>query len=621
MEIFFIVVLGIVLFAVWRSGQDATEQLRNQVGGLEGEINSLRGQIAHLQRTSTSAGNAAAAPVQAPQPKQPEVAPTPVPRPEPAQPTAAQHSQPPAVAAFKPAAEVPALASPIKVQEPVVPSPVPQAQPHLPAPVAVRPAVETPKFVDAEDKEVASSAAFSLEERLGANWLNKLGVAILVIGLAFFLAYKLQTWGPAGKVLCGYAVSFVLLAGGVWLERKDTYRIFARGGIGGGWALAFFTTFAMYHLPAAQVLHSLAADLVWMLIVAAGMVAHSLRYRSQAVTGLAFLLGFATLLTSHMEAAAGTVVFSLTASAVLAVALVVVTTARHWAWLELTGLIAVYLSHFVWLTQVLPENHAAFTQFWPSTVLILFYWVIFRMAYVLRTPRDQKEENISSLSAVLNSTGVLGLLKLQSAHPEWAFWALMTLGAVEMGLAFRVRSRRRQAFVVLTTIATVLLVAAGPFKFQGVSWPVLWLVEAQVLAICGLRLGEPVFRRLGLLAGVITGGVLAIHDVAPLLLLRLEGPDRERHSNTYSSRHNHRVGGRCRPKAARRRPRESRLADAHARRDLAHAGRVDEDAVALAAVHDLGVARDDAHARGLGGGAHGLRRCATARPWADPLPR
>jgi hypothetical protein len=352
-----------------------------------------------------------------------------------------------------------------------------------------------------------------------------------VIGLAFFLAYKLQTWGPAGKVLCGYAVSFALLAGGVWLERKATYRIFARGGIGGGWALAFFTTFAMYHLPAAQVLDSLPADLVLMLLVAAGMVAHSLRYRSQTVTGLAFMLGFATLLTSHVEAAAGSVVFSLTASAVLALALVIVTTLRHWAWLELAGLVAVYLSHFVWLTRVLPENHATFTEFWPSTALILLYWLIFRLAYVFRTPLDQKEENISSLSAVLNSTGVLGLLKLQSAHPEWAFAALLALGAIEMALAFRVRSRRRQAFVVLTAIATVLLMAAVPFKFQGVSWPVLWLVEAQVLAICGLRLDEPVFRRLGLLAGVITGGVLTFHEVLPLLLFRLNYPDLARHAS------------------------------------------------------------------------------------------
>jgi hypothetical protein len=230
-----------------------------------------------------------------------------------------------------------------------------------------------------------------------------------------------------------------------------------------------------------------------------------------------------------VQASSETVIFSLTGSAVLAIGLVVVTYVRHWAALEAVGLVAVYGTHFVWLTQVLPQNHASFAEFWPSVILILMYWLIFRLAYVLRTPLDQSEENISSLTAVMNGGGVLALLKYQAAHPEWAWWALAALGTCEMALAFAVRARRRQAFVVLSTVGTVLLVAAVPFKFHGVSWPVLWLVEAQVLALCGLRMGEPVFRRLGLLAGLATGAVLTFHDVAPLVLFRLDYPDPARH--------------------------------------------------------------------------------------------
>jgi hypothetical protein len=259
------------------------------------------------------------------------------------------------------------------------------------------------------------------------------------------------------------------------------------------------------------------------------MVGHSLLYRSQTVTSLAFMLGFGTLLTSHIENPTETVVFSLAASAILAIALVVVTTLRHWAVLELCGLIAVYTSHFVWLGEVLPPNHSDFAEFWPSTALILLYWLIFRLAYVLRTPLDKREEDLSSVSAIVNSAGVLGLLKFQSAHPEWAFWALIVLGAIEMSLAWWSRSKRRQAFVVLSTIGVVLLVSAVPFRFHGVSWPVLWLIQAQVLAIAGLRLGEPVFRRLGLLVGVITGGVLVFHDVMPLAIERLVASDLGHH--------------------------------------------------------------------------------------------
>ena len=535
---------------------------RDEMAGMMDRIRDLEAQLRKLaaergpSTAAPTAQAAQAAPAPAPaapaapptakveqqRPPQPPPVPDPwkthaaPPAPAPAQTAASLH--PPAGASFLPAVpqaapqaasqatrQVAPLAAPIPSPPapPIPPAPAPP--PHLFEQISYTAAVS---YTPAE-KAARAERALNLEERLGTNWLNKIGIALLVLGVAFFLAWKLQTWGPAGKVLCGFAVSLTLLAGGVWLERKPIYRIFARAGIGGGWALAFFTTFAMHHIPAARVLDSLVADLVLMLLVAAGMVAHSLRYRSQAVTGLAFLLGFATLLTSHVQASSETVIFSLTGSAVLALGLVIVTYVRHWTALEAVGLVAVYGTHFVWLTQVLPQNHASFAEFWPSVFLILLYWLIFRLAYVLRTPLNQNEENISSLTAVMNGGGVLALLKYQAAHPEWAWWALAALGTCEMALAFTARARRRQAFVVLSTVATVLLVAAVPFKFHGVSWPVLWLVEAQVLALCGLRMGEPVFRRLGLLAGLATGAVLAVHDVAPLVFFRLNSSDPQRH--------------------------------------------------------------------------------------------
>ncbi|HEY2468433.1 MAG TPA: DUF2339 domain-containing protein [Terracidiphilus sp.] len=578
MDYLLIVVLGIVVVAMWNSSRDAHERFRDAIDRLEREIEFLRSQVAALMKTNAKpaetatsssmsegpvamaeappqpvrAGHAVAPPVQgftapvSPRPAQavtpavvpavPEQAPVPVAQPAASQPGAAASVQPiqPVPQVEKPREQETRPAAPERQPEPAPAAaakpPVPAAAPPIHAAAAYQAAGPQGAPPQAESQRTSAGARlFSLEETLGANWLNKIGIAILVIGLAFFLAYKLQTWGPGGKVLCGFAVSVALLGGGVWLERKPMYRIFARGGIGGGWALAYFTTFAMYHLQAARVLDSLPVDLVLMMLVAAGMVGHSLRYRSQTVTALAFLLGFGTLLTSHLEEPNQTVVFSLAASAILAIALVVVTTIRHWAVLELCGLIAVYVSHFVWLNEVLPANHASFAEFWPSTALILFYWLIFRLAYVLRIPQDKREEDLSSMSAILNSGGVLGLLKFQSAHPEWAFWALVVLGVVEMALAYWAKAKRRQAFVVLSTIAVVLLVSSVPFRFHGVSWPVLWLVQAQVLAIAGLRLGEPVFRRLGLLVGLISGAVLALHDVMPLAMERLVAADPNHH--------------------------------------------------------------------------------------------
>jgi uncharacterized membrane protein len=582
MDYFLIIVLGILVLSVWNSSRDAIARMRDTINRLESELGFLRSQLAALVRANakpaeevrqapvasaeaapqadapaaTQAAHSVPPPIAAftpaPQAAEPVRLPVQTPMPSAAKPQSAHpQAAEPMKAPAAPTAERPVPAPTLPTPPPPTPSTVPQfaaattPEPHTPQakpaespkpaqpapapPVHAAAAFQASPAAHANEPAPPPAPAFSLEQTLGANWLNKIGIAILVIGLAFFLAYKLQTWGPGGKVLCGFAVSVALLGGGVWLERKPTYRIFARGGIGGGWALAYFTTFAMYHLQAARIVDSLPVDLLLMMLVAAGMVGHSLRYKSQTVTALAFMLGFATLLTSHVEEPNQTVAFSLAASAILAIALVVVTTIRHWAVLEFCGLIAVYVSHFVWLTKVLPDNHGDFAEFWPSTALILLYWLIFRLAYVLRTPLDKREENLSSVSAIVNSGGVLGLLKFQSAHPEWAFWALVALGAFEMGLAWWAKEKRRQAFVVLSTISVVLLVSSVPFRFHGVSWPVLWLVQAQVLAIAGLRLGEPVFRRLGLLTGVITGGVLALHDVMPLAIERVMAGDTSRH--------------------------------------------------------------------------------------------
>lgn len=530
MSIFLLMVFALVALVAWVVLRDQVKQLRFDIAVLikrtderlrlaETRMTSL--EIALTEQRSAAATAAATPTVQA-IPTEPIVE---------AQPAAAVHSAVTDVAAFVAPAEIPPDL-PFEAFGTGAPAGKGDAWPVAIASVpsilhetyqAARPPASTfeMKPLAATNTE-RDGHVLSLEERLGGNWLNKLGVALLVIGLAFFLALRLNTMGPGGKVLTGFVIGFAMLAGGVWLERaKEAYRLFARAGIGGGWALIFFTTYAMHHLAAARVIDSVVVDLSLMLLVAAGMVAHSLRYKSQTVTGLAFGLAFATVATSHLEsgggAVTGTVIFSLWASALLAVGLVVVTTKRHWAWLELAGLVAVYANHFLWLSLVMVpmSRDGRFAMFWPSTVLILFYWAIFRTAYLLRKPLDGEEDRISSLSAVLNASGVLGLLKYQSAHPEWTFWALLAMGLVELSLGLWARRRRRSAFVVLTTLATVLLVAAVPYKFHGVSWPVLWLVEAHVLALCGLRLGEPVFRRLGLLAGFAAGTVLAVQDLAP----------------------------------------------------------------------------------------------------------
>ena len=343
---------------------------------------------------------------------------------------------------------------------------------------------------------------------LGANWFSKLGIGVLVLGIAFFLALEATT--PASRVAVGYLSGFAMLAAGIYFERSERYRLLARVGIAGGWPLIFFVTYAMYHVAGAKIQGlPLVADLILMLVVAGAMVAHTLRYRSQTVTGLALLLAFLTI-TVNREGG----VWSLTASVVLAMAVAVLSVRMKWYELEVFGILATYLNHFWWLVPIIEPMQRPlrpFPEFTASITFLLLYWAVFRASYVLREP--PQDENTSSVACVLNPFLLLALAKYQSVHPEWAWKFLLGLGGVEfvLGQVPMVR-RRRAAFVLLTTIGVTLVFTAMPLHFSPENTSLLWLALAESLFFSGVFLREIVFRRLGFIASAVAGiQLLGVH--------------------------------------------------------------------------------------------------------------
>jgi predicted membrane protein DUF2339 len=366
--------------------------------------------------------------------------------------------------------------------------------------------------------EQRMKSVFALEETLGTNWLNKIGIAILVLGVALFGIYELGQLGPLGKVVLSFIVSMALLAGGITLERRERYRVLGHTLIGGGWALLFFTSYALNHVQAMRVLSSENADLILMLAVALAMVAHTLGYRSQLVTGLAFLLAYSTVSLSHDD------VYSLASGVILAIGLVCIVIKMGWFELEVFGILSSYLNHLYWLYRLLGAEGAhghAFAEYHASTALLLFYWLIFRVSYVIRKVKLPADEHVSTAAALLNTLLLLGVMKFQSVQPELAFVALLLIGAAEFGFGqLPITKRRREAFIVLTALGASLMIAAVPFRYSGNNVAILWLIGGEALLIAGVTVKEVVFRRLGLLAGFLVGLHLVVIDFRQVLSVR-----------------------------------------------------------------------------------------------------
>jgi hypothetical protein len=366
-------------------------------------------------------------------------------------------------------------------------------------------------------------SVFALEEMLGTNWLNKLGIVLVVFGVALFGIYELGQLGPGGKVGLSFVVSLALLGGGIFLEKRERYRVLGHTLIGGGWALLFFTTYAMNHVQAMRVMSSEIIDLIFMLAVALAMVGHTLRYRSQVVTGLAFLLAYGTVALSNDD------VYSLSSGVILAIGLVAIVIKMGWFELEIFGILSSYANHVYWLYRLLGSGGAqgrAFPEYHASTAILLFYWITYRVSYVVRQTKSPRDEHRSTVAALLNTLLLLGAMKFQSVHPELAFVALLVIGAAEFSLGqLPMIRRRREAFVVLSVLGAALMMGAVPFRYSGNNVAILWLIGGEAFLAAGVVVGEVVFRRLSLFIGLLVGLHLVGIDFQQLMVVRRASED------------------------------------------------------------------------------------------------
>jgi hypothetical protein len=483
--------------------------------------------------------------------KKPEPAPVPlVPVTPPVIPAAHPPAPPQPVPPKPPAPAAPLEPKPVVPAPPKVISPTP-VSPQAPAPTVIPPASQPTAVPPAAAARSFTPPPFSplrtpaprptmkdrmraisaLEDTLGTNWFAKLGGIMVVVGITTIGLIKLQSFGATGKAIVSYLVAFFLLAGGIFLEKRERYQLLGRVGIGCGWALLFGSTYGIHNFPAMRVLDSLLVDCVLMLLVALAMAAHTLRYKSQFVTGLSFLLGYTTIALSFSEiqsrSSAGaneSTVYGLLAGAFLAIGLVAIVLKMGWFELEVFGILSSYLNHLYWLYKILGPNGAhgrVFPEYHASVTMLFFYWLIFRISYIVRGVKTDFEEHVSTVSALLNTLLLLGVMKFQSVDPDLAYIALLLIGALEFTFAqLPITRRRRRAFVILSLLGAALMIVSVPSHFSGNPVAYLWLVGAEVFLFAGIIFEEVVFLRVGLLTGLLVGIDLLGFNFRPLVELR-----------------------------------------------------------------------------------------------------
>src|SRR4029077_19734547 len=93
------------------------------------------------------------------------------------------------------------------------------ASPHPPPP---------PRIPPRASSTIPAEPQIDLESRIGSHWLNRIGIAALLIGVSYFLKFAFDNnWiGPAGRVSIGILAGIAVV---VWSEafRAKGYKAFS----------------------------------------------------------------------------------------------------------------------------------------------------------------------------------------------------------------------------------------------------------------------------------------------------------------------------------------------------------------------------------------------------------
>ncbi len=353
------------------------------------------------------------------------------------------------------------------------------------------------------------------EELIGGSWLSKIGAVVTVVGIALALGYSMRYLSPAGRVALALAISGTMLGAGALMESRERYRIFARGLIGGGWAGLYFTTFAMHGLEAARIIDSPVVGTVLLVSVAIGMVLHSLAYRSETVTGLAYLITFGTLAIVPISR------FALFASVPAAVSLLYIGRRFRWAQMMVAGVVFTYGVYLLrgGSPDVGPEDWA-FGQ-----TLLFVYWILFEVFDLLSLRWRQSESLVETLFP-LNAAGFIGasLLGWPTDRPD-SLWVFFALAAAAFAASAALRARlvppprdddaadlgsllRGGGYQASLLVSAILLVFSIGRGFDGWQQNVAWLLEAELFVLSGVLLRNRFVRHLG--SAVLAVPVLAV---------------------------------------------------------------------------------------------------------------
>lgn len=333
------------------------------------------------------------------------------------------------------------------------------------------------------------------EKFIGENLINKIGIAITVVGVAIGAKYSIEhdLISPLTRIILGYLTGIGLLAIGIKLKKK--YENYSAVLVSGAIAIMYFITYAAYSFYG---LFPQLFAFALMLVFTVFTVVAAINYNNVVIAQIGLVGAYAVpFLLSEGSGKVG-ILFSYIA--IINIGILIISFKKYWKSLYYSSFGLTWLIFFSWyILEYQTSQH-----FSLALIFLSFFFVTFYLTFLsYKLFQKEKFEFQDVVLLLLNSFVFYGLgYSILSNHETGVqLLGLFTLlnaiiHFILSSIIYRQKLADKNLFYFVVGLVLVFITIAVPVQLDG-NWVTLfWAGEAALLFWLGRTKSVPIYEKL-----------------------------------------------------------------------------------------------------------------------------
>ena len=329
-------------------------------------------------------------------------------------------------------------------------------------------------------KTQTSTSQSDIEQYIGGNLINKIGIVILIFGLGLFVKYAIDNgfFPPLVRLILSFAAGLTLVTVGIFLKSK--YKTYSAVLFSGGMVVLYFTAYggSVFFDPS---LLPRNISFYLMVIFTVVTVIAAMIYDLQII-GLLGLVG-AYAVPFLLSDSSGSYRLLLSYLAVINIGILVISIKKLWKGVIYTAFFLSWLIFsFWWINEY---SYAADAV--DGWLFLMLFFALFYSVFIGHQYFSKKEIPVGNIVLLIFNAFIFygfGMDFLSSGKIE-SFQGLFTIGNgfIHLGLSFWVYRKwtDQKLFYTLLGLFLTFVTIAIPVQFKGDVIPILWMAESIIL--------------------------------------------------------------------------------------------------------------------------------------------